>query len=460
VNYRTLGVQALLVVAIGLVGLNLTGCAEFLKSPMEMIKRPKLEVNQERALEVIQQAISSNAKLISPLISEELSSVNMVDIDNDEVKEVVAFYSLKDTFRIGFVILERSDEGFYVAYKQEDIGNDLIYARIDDLSGRGRYSLILGLQGAEGTLKNLSVFTYRGGEYVQSYKGEYSEILMDDFDKDGRNEIFILSYNRDNVSTAAIIKENQGSISVMDILNLDPYVKVYNNIQYGQIANGQGALILDFSLGSELAATEILLIDDLKLKSVFYEQSSVLKYEKTLKSELVLSQDIDGDGIIEVGKPLIPPSTGDPIALERSQLNGWYKWDGKQGLNLLRITYDNPAGTFRFSLPSRWKMDVSVYNNFETQGFQRVRFRLELEPELAFDLFEIVSVPSDQFNDYRESLSEKNIVYYLLGRSGDLVFVGLYEVSNRDIPEEYLTRYRNMTLTDSEIRESFKILIP
>jgi hypothetical protein len=439
------------------VSLSLNGCTEFLKSPMEMIKRPKLEVNQERALEVIQQAIGPNAKLISPLISDELSSVNMIDMDNDDVKEVVAFYSLKDSFRIGFVILERSAEGFYVAYKQEDIGNDLIYARIDDLSGRGRYSLILGLQGAEGTLKNLSVYSYSNGSYSQSYKSEYSEVLMDDFDSDGRNEIFILSYNRDKVSTASIIKENKGTMSVMDIQSLDPNIKAYSHIQFGQIARGKGAIILDFSLGSELAATEVLLIDGLKLKSLFHQQNSVMKYEKTLKSKLVVSQDIDGDGIIEIGKPLMPPTAEDPITLQVSQLTGWYKWDGKQGLSLLRITYDDPKGMYRFSLPSRWKMDVSVYNNTEFDELQTVRFRIELEPKLAFDLFEIVTVPSEQFNDFRESLNNRNIVYYLLERSEGQAFVGLYEASNRNVPEEYLTRYRNLTLTDSEIRENFKL---
>lgn len=450
-------------IAIGLVvclSLVLTGCSEFLKSPMEMIRRPRLEVNQQRALEVIQQAISPSAKLISPLISDELSSVNMVDIDRDDVKEVVAFYSMKEAFRIGVIILERSDDGFFVIYQHEAIGNDLIYARLDDLSGLGRHSLVLGLQGAEGTLKNLSIFTFRNETYIESYRSEYSELIVDDFDGDKRNELFVLSYNRDQPTTATVLKEHLGIINVMDIVPLDPSVKSYSFIQFGQVARGRNAIFLDFNLGSTLAATEILLFDKLRMKNIFYNRNDLLKYEHTLKSELIRSQDIDGDKVIEIGKPLNPPATRDPITHEVSKLSGWYKWDGQEGLNLFKITYDDPDGDYRFTLPSRWKMDVSVYNNLDLSNLKRVRFRIELESDLTFNLLEIVTVPQVAYTPFIESLEARGSTYYILGSQGEFTYVALVDTVNRDIPKDYLDQYRNLTVTETEIKYNFLLLKP
>lgn len=450
-----------LIVLLLMMVLTISGCSDFLKSPIELIAQPRLELNLQIWREVIEENLPSNGILVRPLNSDNLGSVDFFDWDNDGEDEVYAFYRDNNQLTAGVMVLDRVGNSWQVRARVEDVATDIAYASFVDLNQDGVLDLVMGLTAQDDTFKSLLVYEWREENFQLLHKDVYSELLIEDIDRDFTKDIFVLKLDRNSFSSASMLKYAQNEMVVVDEVELDYFINGYYNLVFGRASRDYFGVFIDFRIGSK-SASNIIIYDEGKLRVVFDELDSDERYKLTIKNEPIVSQDIDGDGIIEIGNRMSPymyESEADDVPY----LNTWYKWNGKDSLVLVRMNYINEADGYRFDFPDRWadgivKGEMTIIRS--RSYLKRQFFDVYATPEEAilYKIFTIETVPLEDLDAFTSALTDDGVVFYNLGLSNNKVMIGYSRTTPERVSEKYREMFQSLLLKEVEIRTQFQLL--
>ncbi len=431
-----------------------TGCGASFKSPVEMIKKPKMVASQQIAKEVIDANIPVGSKLVRPLESNNLSSVGMIDWNGDGLNEVYAFYKNAESLEAGVMILSQNQEKWTVKALVEDVGVDIAFAEFVDFNDDHILDVVLGLTAKDDTFKSLVVFEWQAdGSYKLIFKDVYTEIRIQDVNQDAKNEMLVLKLDRNQFASAAIHRYQEGTLVKIDEVQMDSFISGYYGIQFGQVAKDQFGFILDFKIGSK-SATNILLFNDDRLSLVFDVFESDNRYDQTIKDAPILSADINEDGVVEIGNRLLPYNY-DEWSNDPPYLNTWFQWDGKSGLDLVRMNYLDETIGYRFDFPQRW-IDAAYQGQLtviKSRRFMNRQFLdVYLSPKEAV-LYKIFSLEIMDKNSY-EVVQSQNNEFVMLSENETMVFVGK-NMGLETVAPEHIERCQNMLLSQEEMYTLF-----
>lgn len=155
--------------------------------------------------------------------------------------------------------------------------------------------------------------------------------------------------DEDNIPELVIFKErdpedieDEGNLEVYqfngeEYILLDSVSMNYDNSNYqiavGQIAKGTNGILLNNNIGAHSGMTYGFMLEDGKLKSLF-DDNKVSLISIYANNEI---KDIDEDGILEFSVYTIDPETLDFTVLNSEKMILWYKWDGKDGADLIKV---------------------------------------------------------------------------------------------------------------------------
>ncbi|WP_246168259.1 hypothetical protein [Paenibacillus antarcticus] len=334
----------------------LGGCS-FISDPVSLMKNPEISAENETLRTFITLQIPKGAPLIRARDNDNTSLIRFVDLNNDGKKEVVVFYETPDqAVQLHGSIFEIEDGKWVQKVTFDGEGKVLESLKFKDITNDGSIDIIAGFsRGDEELQSGLVVYTYHGGELEKELEVPYSHFVMDDLNGDGLNDLTVVSLKRNELARMTTYQYDDGFIE-LDKLELDKSVNNYYNVVAGNVAKDKKGIILDAASGSSSGYwySEMIVMLDNKL-------TPVLNDDQTYKDVQIYSEDVNADGIYEIGILETPKGWEHFSFDEIPWFYSYYQWDGKEGMTFVRQQYHDYKSRFflNFFLPE-WHNNVTI----------------------------------------------------------------------------------------------------
>ncbi|QUL52424.1 hypothetical protein KDC22_18380 [Paenibacillus tritici] len=350
-NMRLLG--GLAAAALSLFALS--GCT-FISDPVSQMKVPQLSGDKASLMAAINSSLKTlDATLLRPA-NDDNSSIFTEDLDNDGIMETLVFYETKnEAVVIHGMILEKHEDTWVKKLVFDGDGTVLDSVELKDVTGDGKLNIVTGYsRGEEKGVKGMVVYSYSGGELEEILTKPYTKYIIGDLNEDGIPDITVVYFKRNEFATIAAYQYNDSFKLLDELDDLDPYFNSYYNIVSGKVAANKEGIVLDSAVDSRSAYTTVVVMDNNKLRVVIPGDA------RTFKDRKIVSEDIDMDGVIEIGI-LVPPKGWEYFDPETiPYFNSYYKWDGKEGLTFSTQLYNDPLDRFTINFAPEWQERVTI----------------------------------------------------------------------------------------------------
>lgn len=334
--------------------LLLSGC-NIIKDPKSLMEMPQLTSDKESLISVINAELKG-AQPIRPRDVRDISSIRTPDLNNDGVREAVVFYETPDeAVRIHGLVLEYQKDTWVPKVRFDGEGQILETFELRDITGDGKLEIITGFSsGEENAQKGLSVYSYDGSKVENLISLPYNNFLIDDLNQDGILDLTIVTIKRDQNATVTTYQYSD-SFYELDHIQLDDPIREYYNTVSGSITPKLKGIILDAAFGTHYAYSHLIVMKDGKLIDLLPSQDS------TFKNYPVYSGDVDGDGILEVGRSEKPKGWEDR-PYDAIPLFSFYQWEENEdlGLKFVMQQYMDLQGRFYFNFPKEWQENITI----------------------------------------------------------------------------------------------------
>ncbi len=412
------------VIMLCLLAAAFTGCSGAkMKSPMGLM-RPPLSAGVDSELKSAflaaatgkgKAASSSDISLISPLSGDYRSAFVLHDIDNDGVDEALVFYKLENEPSKEHMNVLDNVNGKWVSVGDfSGTGAGVNFVRFVQMTETGYPAILVSQSLYENdSSKILSVYVCTGTEEKLTIKNVCTEVysIMEniDVDSDGQLDIFLiqqdLTNNNSPRSTAKVFKMNaSGTLDEFGTARLDGGISKYCSIQTDKVsASSPLRIYVDAIKGDAQAITEVLYWST-SSKSLVTPMFSLDTQSNmfTARSELLASQDYDGDGIIEIPsqRPLMGSRKYESPKNLYAQMNvtSWIEVHSSRDFQFTE-TLVNAADSYILDFKPleniMGEFTVYSYINTRTWVFKEYSARYETAGE---DLFAIICTTKDSAN--------------------------------------------------------------
>ena len=173
--------------------LLLSACSSFQFNLTDLMQAPKLSEDQAEIYEALTDAVGvSDVQLKYPKSGAYRSAFVMFDLDADGEKEALVFYNMPSWGgNVRIMILDHQQEKWVSVYDAVGEGTDITEVDFRILTSSGRYCLMIGWEQGTSENTNISVYDYTGGQLRVLFESEYSQMLIEDIDQDGVQEILL-----------------------------------------------------------------------------------------------------------------------------------------------------------------------------------------------------------------------------------------------------------------------------
>lgn len=412
------------VIMLCLLAAAFTGCSGAkMKSPMGLM-RPPLSAGVDSELKSAflaaatgkgKAASSSDISLISPLSGDYRSAFVLHDIDNDGVDEALVFYKLENEPSKEHMNVLDNVNGKWVSVGDFSARAPVVnFVRFVQMTETGYPAILVSQSLYENdSSKILSVYVCTGTEEKLTVKDVCTEVysIMEniDVDSDGQLDIFLiqqdLTNNNSPRSTAKVFKMNaSGTLDEFGTARLDGGISKYCSIQTDKVsASSPLRIYVDAIKGDAQAITEVLYWST-SSKSLVTPMFSLDTQSNmfTARSELLASQDYDGDGIIEIPsqRPLMGSRKYESPKNLYAQMNvtSWIEVHSSKDFQFTE-TLVNAADSYILDFKPleniMGEFTVYSYINTRTWVFKEYSARYETAGE---DLFAIICTTKDSAN--------------------------------------------------------------
>jgi len=407
-----------LIIAVTFV-IFLTGCAASGLGVENYMRPPAPAGDSARIQQLLTETLGSEYTLRYPRSGEYRSAVVLEDIDDDEAQEAIVFYRLStESTGSHMIVLDCTAKGDWVVAGENIGGGEIDRVLFGDINGDGFKEVITGWSGvSDGRMINVHGLSESVLYSVEIISGEtdsypadqYSEMAVGDFDGDLRDEI--MTVYRNSAAGSAIARilrlghgvDGSSQLRTAGSIDTDGSVYQYINAQAGYTAFGQYCLIIDGCKGSGHYVTEIVYWDaesDM-LASPADSSGNLIStiFDRSLDT---ISQDINGDGMIEIPTDELLPGYS-----QRSQapmyLTSWYNVNaGEAQLAMQALMRFDQGYYFRYPVGWDGKVTVRVDSFSNTMYF----YQVDAEDPFSNEIFRIKIFTLDEWEDRRETLAE------------------------------------------------------
>ncbi|MDD6174282.1 MAG: hypothetical protein PUC59_00755 [Firmicutes bacterium] len=401
-----------------------SGCSLVSVDSDNLLYPPRPAGEQAEIQGALEKHIGTHFTLKYPRSGEICSAITQVDLDYDGEEEVVAFYRTKtETGGTHFVLMDRIDGEWKVQSDLVGPGVDVDRLVITQFGTGEQKSVLVGwiLFNSD---KIGTVYTYRDGRVISSLSDHiYTEMLVNDFDQDGTDELFTLLLNSSGqTSTARLFSKNPDTDLMENVseLQLDGNISSYARIRFGQVETGGArGVVIDENKSASAVKTEIVYWDDTlgELVLAAFSQNQNQDVE-LLRETTTLSGDLSGDGIIDIPFPewvyRVPnEEESNPYELAESVYTRWknYRAADHTFVNVLDTAINYPDGYYLVIPEERdWVLHAYFLIDKETRT---MTFR---NREQNWEMFRIRAFSESEWektgkNEYFEITRGNGLVY-------------------------------------------------
>lgn len=280
------------IIAIILI-LSMTGCNISFDSH-DLMCPPNPTGEQAIIQKLISKASNNNYQLVYPNAGEYRNSIITYDLDNDEIKEAIAFYQSEDGIHALFLSKNKNSYEIIENYLFDAKSIDRV--SFADLDGDEVKEILIGIN-KETVLNNLLAFRFLDTVNEISASQEYSTLITGDFTKDRCDDVLTIILG--SGSLTSLLSFNSESLEEISTSSFDSDITKITNLTYGIIDSSNYGAIIDGINTSNEYTSQIFYFDKSSnsLKNPLFDMQG---YSQTRRTIQVFSQDIDNDQIVEI----------------------------------------------------------------------------------------------------------------------------------------------------------------
>ena len=342
------------------LALLLCGCS--MPTVDELYCLPKRANSDSNLQEVIDEAMDG-LQYYAPIAGTNQQTVQAADLDGDGKDEYLLFARdssekplkilIFSEVAVGYVLMD-TIEGYGFAFEFVD------YADVDDRPG---VEIIVGRQVSDQVVRSVSVYRFTSGFSRQLMTASYSRIITEDFDGDGREDLFLVGPGQaeDRPATAVLYSYQDEQFRRSAEVNLSAPAEALKRVTFSKLADGTPAVYASFALDENNLVTDVFTAKGRQVEIVM----SGIK-TGTLNNYYVYPEDIDSDGTIELPKLLSMPviDGGQP-----QYLIEWQSLDPSGVFVEKLLTYHNHRAGWYLRLNSQWKTKLTVLQSEDAFAF-------------------------------------------------------------------------------------------
>lgn len=427
-------------IAVFFAGLLIAGgCSASVEN---LLSPPKLDEEQSAIYDALKNSMGGDIHLKYPKSGQYRSAFVVQNIDDEETEEAIVFYEASNvsdggsSLRLNF--LDKENGGWVSVYDFAALGSEVERVQFADL-GDGETSIIITYTIQNSSDSATSVLKYENGVPTEVYKSRHVYMSLIDMNDDGAEEMFLINGDRTSgIAAAYLLGWTDEGFTTLSSASLGGSFSSCKNVLLGQCdEDGYRAIFIDYALSDGTFGTHALVCYDRRISAVEGLSDLIIRRTNTYTPD-IFTQDIDGDGIIEIPSTAVFPGYENLTRPEQLSLTAWYRIEA-QGYNvrLDKLSYISTRGDYVLFIPTRWEggitADVSISES--TVTFSRYNSRHHVK---GSELLSIRSLPTG-------SDAPEGYTFYAKSETSGYSF---YVKKTSD----------TFTLTDAELSDCFRVI--
>ena len=354
----------------------------------ELLRAPKLSGDYGDVQTALNDWLGESAQLKYPMQGDLLSPFLLQDLDGDGRQDAAVLYTTAQSSNVCIAILQKDDADiWHVRQNVEGLADTVESVGLAQLQPGDATQLVVGYTAAQGD-HYLAVYSYTDGVLSTILEQQYQQYLVEDITGGGNQDLILMSTLEDGgVQIELLTVDKEGSFQQVAVMGLSANrFAGCASVAAGVGADGRHYLVLDgwTGLSGNNLASVLLRFDEDTQQMVPADQISTEKlYTASLRNvPSLVSQDLDGDGIVEI--PTQPDEAG-LLNMSQSRRMDFIVW--------MDYTSPNPEKSFGLldeetncyiELPMEWEGNLKLTDSEQYDG--AVELRTVDEDELVMTL--------------------------------------------------------------------------
>ena len=343
----------------------------------ELLRAPKLSGDYGDVQTALNDWLGESAQLKYPMQGDLLSPFLLQDLDGDGRQDAAVLYTTAQSSNVCIAILQKDDADiWHVRQNVEGLADTVESVGLAQLQPGDATQLVVGYTAAQGD-HYLAVYSYTDGVLSTILEQQYQQYLVEDITGGGNQDLILMSTLEDGgVQIELLTVDKEGSFQQVAVMGLSANrFAGCASVAAGVGADGRHYLVLDgwTGISGNNLASVLLRFDEDTQQMVPADQISTEKlYTASLRNvSSLVSQDLDGDGIVEI--PTQPDEAG-LLNLSQSRRMDFIVWmdytspEPEKSFGLL----DEESSCY-IELPAEWEGNLMLTDSAEEEEAVELR---------------------------------------------------------------------------------------
>lgn len=343
----------------------------------ELLRAPKLSGDYGDVQTALNDWLGESAQLKYPMQGDLLSPFLLQDLDGDGRQDAAVLYTTAQSSNVCIAILQKDDADiWHVRQNVEGLADTVESVGLAQLQPGDATQLVVGYTAAQGD-QYLAVYSYTDGVLSTILEQQYQQYLVEDIIGGGNQDLILMSTLEDGgVQIELLTVDKEGSFQQVAVMGLSANrFAGCASVAAGVGADGRHYLVLDgwTGISGNNLASVLLRFDEDTQQMVPADQISTEKlYTASLRNvPSLVSQDLDGDGIVEI--PTQPDEAG-LLNMSQSRRMDFIVW--------MDYTSPHPEKSFGLldeetncyiELPMEWEGNLKLTDSEQYDGAVELR---------------------------------------------------------------------------------------
>ena len=300
---------------------TLSGCV----MTVDQMYVPPRRSESYRNLQTVMDEYMQGLDYCAPINGENLQSVQMADLTGDGIKEVLVFLRGSDEHPLKLLIFRLVGEEYEQMSFIESTGTAFDQVEYIQFDGKPGLELVVGRQVSDQVRRNVTVYSFPGGEPEQLLTVNYQKFLTLDMDRDSRGELFVLrpGQTETDCGVVELYSAADGKVFRSAEVSLSQSVGQLKRIMTGSLHDGERAVFVASQMDPGAIVTDVYALVGGVLTNVSMSSESGTSVS-TVRNYYVYAEDIDSDGILELPSLVTMRAPTLERSGEREHLIRWY----------------------------------------------------------------------------------------------------------------------------------------
>ena len=343
----------------------------------ELLRAPRLAGDYGALQTALNDWLGESAQLKYPMQGDLLSPFLLQDLDGDGRQDAAVLYTTAQSSNVCIAILQKDDADiWHVRQNVEGLADTVESVGLAQLQPGDATQLVVGYTAAQGD-HYLAVYSYTDGVLSTILEQQYQQYLVEDITGGGNQDLILMSTLEDGgVQIELLTVDKEGSFQQVAVMGLSANrFAGCASVAAGVGADGRHYLVLDgwTGISGNNLASVLLRFDEDTQQMVPADQISTEKlYTASLRNvPSLVSQDLDGDGIVEI--PTQPDEAG-LLNMSQSRRMDFIVW--------MDYTSPHPEKSFGLldeetncyiELPMEWEGNLKLTDSEQYDGAVELR---------------------------------------------------------------------------------------